>query len=144
MSKKTDNIYKSFKKLDSLQNALENKNKDIQDRDLDSIQFEFKQELKTLKFWFESLYSYNGKSKSLAKKKSSKENGKLGGRPPKWVTSARRRILEINENLIPELEHSIKLGDFENEDKLKNQLAEIQNEADMLNKKLLSWESSKK
>ena len=114
MSKKTQNIYAAIENLNNLQKQLADYNATIGDRKLDDIEFGLSQELKNLKFWIDSLYSYNGKSKSLAKKAASKENGRKGGRPPKAVTEAKKRIFAL-EMEISDLEHSLKMSDFVDE-----------------------------
>jgi len=110
MSKKTENIHSSINKLKELQAQLSEFNKTSGERVLQDIEFNMGQELKNLSFWIDSLYSYNGKSTSYAKKQASKENGKKGGRPPKEITVARRRLAELNE-LLPQLEHEFDMTD---------------------------------
>ena len=128
MSRKTENIYQSLDKLKGLEERLSYLNKTIKSRELDDLDFEFSQEIKNLRFWIDSLYLYNGKSTSNAKKTASRENGKKGGRPPKQITQMKRRRLEIEE-LIPELEHKIKFAEnLEEENKLKKQIEELKKE----------------
>lgn len=128
MSRKTENIYQSLDKLKELEKRLSDLNKTINSRELDDIDFELVQEIKNLRFWIDSLYLYNGKSTSNAKKTASRENGKKGGRPPKQITQMKRRRLEIEE-LIPELEHKIKFAEnLEEENKLKKQIEELKKE----------------
>ena len=128
MSRKTENIYQSLDKLKELEERLSDLNKTIKSRELDDIDFELSQEIKNLRFWIDSLYLYNGKSTSNAKKTASRENGKKGGRPPKQITQMKRRRLEIEE-LIPELEHKIKFAEnLEEEKNLKNQIEELKKE----------------
>lgn len=128
MSRKTENIYQSLDKLKELEERLSDLNKTIKSRELDDIDFELVQEIKNLRFWIDSLYLYNGKSTSNAKKTASRENGKKGGRPPKQITQMKRRRLEIEE-LIPELEHKIKFAEnLEEENKLKKQIEELKKE----------------
>ena len=128
MSRKTENIYQSLDKLKELEERLSDLNKTIKSRELDDIDFELVQEIKNLRFWIDSLYLYNGKSTSNAKKIASRENGKKGGRPPKQITQMKRRRLEIEE-LIPDLEHKIKFAEnLEEEKNLKNQIEELKKE----------------
>lgn len=137
MSKKTQNIHKSIDSLFEIQNQLEELAKNIGSKEVDDLSFNMSQQLKNLKFYIESLYKYNGKSTSNAKKNSSRENGKKGGRPPKAVTEAKRRIAEINDVLIPELEekkHST--IDFVEEQILQQKIQTLQLEADELLEKL--------
>ena len=128
MSRKTENIYQSLDKLKELEERLSDLNKTIKSRELDNLDFELSQEIKNLRFWIDSLYIYNGKSTSNAKKTASRENGKKGGRPPKQITQMKRRRLEIEE-LIPELEHKIKFAEnLEEEKNLKKQIEELKKE----------------
>lgn len=132
MSKKTENIYQSITAMNVLAERLEEYKKNlfekgIETREIEDIEFELKQQLKNLTFWFDSLYAYNGKSTSRAKKNASMKNGRKGGRPPKTVTLMKRRIIEINEVIIPELQHTVKFTDDSIEEenaRLKLELAE--------------------
>ena len=134
MSKKTDNIYKSIETISQLSQKLDEFNKGLavqgmQNRELEDICFGLNQEVKNLTFWFSSLYSYNGKSTSYAKKTASRENGKKGGRPPKEVTLRRRRIAELTETIIPDLQHKIKFtDDVDEEAQLKKELRRVKAE----------------
>jgi len=138
MSKKTDNIYKSIETISQLSQKLDEFNKGLavqgmQNRELEDICFGLNQEAKNLTFWFSSLYSYNGKSTSYAKKTASRENGKKGGRPPKEVTLRRRRIAELTETVIPDLQHKIKFtDDVDEEAKLKKELKQAEAELKQL------------
>lgn len=133
MSKKTQEIYQSINNLNNLQKELADYNKNLQDRKLEDMGFKMEQELKKLNFWIDSLYSFNGKSTSLAKKNASKENGKKGGRPPKAVSEAKKMIREL-ESEIPELEHTLELTDSLEEREImekdlqekKNRLSDLQ------------------
>lgn len=145
MSKKTDNIRTIISKLSQLQLQLSDYNKEAQIRELDNIQFEMQQNLKELNFWIDSLYSYNGKSTSNAKKAASRENGKKGGRPPKEVTEARRRINQLENELIPQIEHKLKMtDDVEEETELSGQKVQFQLELGLLNEKIVLWDEKKK
>ncbi len=127
MSKKTQEIYQSIDNLSNLQKDLADFSKNIQDRKLEDIGFQMEQELKKLKFWIDSLYSFNGKSTSMAKKAASKENGKKGGRPPKAVTEAKKMIREL-EDEIPEIEHKLELTDnLEEREVIEKELQEKKN-----------------
>ena len=69
---------------------------------LNLIADRMKSELENLKLWIEMLYKYNGTSKSRAKVAASRENGKKGGRPPKFVTELKKQKAELElllENL---------------------------------------------
>lgn len=128
MSKKTDNVYGAIENISQLTKKLEEYNQQLSaqgnaSRELEDIYFGLNQEIKNLTFWFSSLYSYNGKSTSYAKKSASRENGKKGGRPPKEVTQRKKRIAELTELVIPDLQHKIKFtNDAEEESKLKKEL----------------------
>ena len=140
MSKRTNAINECLEKLDKYQMDLGNYifKSGNDDRELSDIEFGLKQELRTLRFWIDSLYKYNGKSTSILKKSASKENGKKGGRPPKDVTEARRRALELENTIIPDLEKEMMNSDSneqirQNEQdisKAKTELDECKNKID--------------
>lgn len=117
MSKKTQEIRSIFQELGSLQKRIENlksKAPELEEknsREIDEISFNLAQNLTKLEFWFNSLYAYNGKSKSVAKKLSSRQNGKKGGRPQKKITLLRQRKTELEEKILPSLEHELKFTD---------------------------------
>lgn len=117
MSKKTQEIRSIFQELGSLQKRIENLKSQVPEleeknsREIDEISFNLAQNLTKLEFWFNSLYAYNGKSKSVAKKLSSRQNGKKGGRPPKKITLLRQRKTELEEKILPSLEHELKFTD---------------------------------
>ena len=117
MSKKTQEIRSIFQELGSLQKRIENLKSQAPEleeknsREIDEISFNLAQNLTKLEFWFNSLYAYTGKSKSVAKKLSSRQNGKKGGRPPKKITLLRQRKTELEEKILPSLEHELKFTD---------------------------------
>lgn len=117
MSKKTQEIRSIFQELGSLQKRIENLKSQAPEleeknsREIDEISFNLAQNLTKLEFWFNSLYAYNGKSKSIAKKLSSRQNGKKGGRPQKKITLLRHRKIELEEKILPSLEHELKFTD---------------------------------
>ena len=117
MSKKTQEIRSIFQELGSLQKRIENLKSQAPEleeknsREIDEISFNLAQNLTKLEFWFNSLYAYNGKSKSVAMKLSSRQNGKKGGRPPKKITLLRQRKTELEEKILPSLEHELKFTD---------------------------------
>ena len=117
MSKKTQEIRSIFQELGSLQKRIENLKSQAPEleeknsREIDEISFNLAQNLTKLEFWFNSRYAYNGKSKSVAKKLSSRQNGKKGGRPPKKITLLRQRKTELEEKILPSLEHELKFTD---------------------------------
>lgn len=117
MSKKTQEIRSIFQELGSLQKRIENLKSQAPEleeknsREIDEISFNLAQNLTKLEFWFNSLYAYNGKSKSVAKKLSSRKTEKKGGRPPKKITLLRQRKTELEEKILPSLEHELKFTD---------------------------------
>ena len=117
MSKKTQEIRSIFQELGNLQKRIENLKSQAPEleeknsHEIDEISFNLAQNLTKLEFWFNSLYAYNGKSKSVAKKLSSRQNGKKGGRPPKKITLLRQRKTELEEKILPSLEHELKFTD---------------------------------
>lgn len=153
MSRKTENIYKAIEKLEILKNQLELYNEtaggagDSADADavavdnkaLQDIEFQMGQELKSLRFWIDSLYRYNGKSTSNAKKNSSRENGKKGGRPPKVVTDLKKRRAELEDNIIPDLESKKKAtNDFLEERCFSEEIEKYQKEIEEIDDKLIA------
>ncbi len=110
----------------------------------DEVQFKINQELYLLKFWFDSLYTYNGKSTSKVKQISSRLNGKKGGRPPKHITEAKKRINEIEKNIKPELEHSISISEDKiDKESLNTKLHLIEQELNDLYKLVSDYKTNK-
>ena len=107
MSLKTEEIKKSLAELKVLQEKLEKFAENNPSKEIDDIQFEMKMNLRNLETWIEMLYKYNGKSKSNRKIKASRENGKKGGRPPKNVSEWKKRIFELENTIIPEIQDKI-------------------------------------
>ena len=152
MSKKTEQIYKSLSVLDDLQNQISVINRlseakggagEEELHHLADIEFEMAQQLKSLRFWIGSLYSYNGKSTSRAKRSASQENGKKGGRPPKEITAMRRRTVEL-EQLIDELHRQkIITTDYEKEEKLSQEISGYEAELSEIKEKLEKWNESR-
>ena len=137
MSKKTDNIYKSISKIEELENTISKLNDELNNRQLDDVDFQLKQEIKNLRFWIDSLYHYNGKSTSNAKKNASRENGKKGGRPPKIITELKRKKIMLEDETIPELERMISFAETsEQESQLKKSLEACKNELSEINQRL--------
>lgn len=158
MSKKTENIYKAISRLEDLRQEISVIAKlaaaDVSDSDesgkterirhLENVEFEMGQEIKSLKFWIDSLYLYNGKSTSRAKQAASKENGKKGGRPPKEITEARRKIREIEEIEMPLLEHRKNLAvDLEEDSRLCIEIENAEKEISSLREKIEKWENER-
>ena len=145
MSKKTENIYGAISSLEQLQVKLETYNKTLAEpsREREDIAFEQLQQIRNLKLWIDSLYRYNGKSTSNAKKKASQENGKKGGRPPKEITQLRRRSGEIDNEIIS-LEHDkIMAIDSESVRQIEQSIDCLAKEKEEILIKLSEWEQSK-
>lgn len=101
MSRKTEEIKKSILRLEEIQETLAASDGQAPEN-LNLIADRMKSELENLKLWIEMLYKYNGTSKSRAKVAASRENGKKGGRPPKFVTELKKQKAELElllENL---------------------------------------------
>lgn len=160
MSKKTEQIYKAISSLEDLQNQIaiinqlekSKKGTEISEAErieknhhLENIEFEMGQALKSLRFWIGSLYSYNGKSTSKAKVTASQENGKKGGRPPKEITDFKKRKIELEENVLPELrrEKSV-ITELERESQLEKEISDYENELRLIEEKLEKWKEEKK
>ena len=101
MSRKTEEIKKSILRLEEIQQTLAASDGQAPEN-LNLIADRMKSELENLKLWIEMLYKYNGTSRSRAKVAASRENGKKGGRPPKFVTELKKQKAELElllENL---------------------------------------------
>lgn len=141
MSKKTDAIYTAISRLEELNSRLPEISKDFSSDDIEGIAFEIGRELKNLRFWIDSLYSYNGKSTSRAKKIASKENGKKGGRPPKIITDVRRRIFVLENQEIPELESKVRISvSAEDEAAFQEKLAVLKAELESCRNIVGAWQ----
>ena len=69
MSKKTQAIYNLIDDLSDVNLQLQKiAQSSPSQRELEDIGFKMEQDLKTLRFWFDSIYAYNGKSTSIAKR----------------------------------------------------------------------------
>lgn len=159
MSKKTEQIYKSIASLEDLKNQISiirelakskagceisanERSEEI--RHLENIEFEMSQQLKSLRFWIGSLYSYNGKSTSRAKIAASQQNGKKGGRPPKEITEMKKRRAEL-ESLIEEANREkLVTTDFEREEELTRQIGGYENERVRIEEKIEKWNEERK
>ncbi|WP_294428992.1 hypothetical protein [uncultured Treponema sp.] len=157
MSKKTEQIYKAIEALEDLKNqisiinqieraknAADDKFTAEESHHLENIEFEMGQQIKSLRFWISSLYSFNGKSTSNAKKAASKENGKKGGRPPKEITELRKRSLELDALLDDLRKEKIVTTDYEKEEKLSAEISEYENERTIIEEKLAKWNEERK
>lgn len=82
------------------QETLLSKNSAI--KELNNKLYELRNEALLLNTWNKQLYARRGRS-SLSKMLSSKENGKKGGRPPKHISEAKKRLEELKyiEKLTP-------------------------------------------
>lgn len=153
VSKKTEQIYKSIASLEDLRNQISiivslrkssggdfsESERSGETRHLESIEFEMTQQLKSLRFWIGSLYSFNGKSTSRAKQNASKENGRKGGRPPKEITRMRRRAGEIEGLLDEARRERVLTTDFEAEARLDSEIADFEAELADIKEKLDEW-----
>lgn len=143
MSFKTEEIRKSLAELKILQEKLEKFARNNPSKEIDDIQFGIKTNVRNLETWIEMLYKYNGKSKSNRKIKASRENGKKGGRPPKNISLARKRILELENTILPELQDNLEnCFSEENAEKIaaektsyEIELAELKNKLEEYQKK---------
>ena len=101
MSRKTEEIKKSIIRLEEIQKTISSYDNENPEN-LSLVAEKMKSELENLKLWIGMLYKYNGTSKSRAKVAASRENGKKGGRPPKFVTELKKQKAELElllENL---------------------------------------------
>lgn len=154
MSKKTIAIYNGLDKLDCLQTKLEafgntvfftnDENDADKYKELSNIAFELKQETNTLRFWIDSLYKYNGKSTSISKRNASANNGKKGGRPPKEISQMKKRIIELENEIIPDLDHKIVMADSNEElEELQKKRHEASEELETCENKVHLWIQNK-
>lgn len=95
MSRKTEEIKKSISRLGELQKRLSTVVCSEASKEIALISEQMKSELENLRLWIDMLYKYNGTSKSRAKVAASRENGKKGGRPPKFVTDLKKQKYEL-------------------------------------------------
>ena len=152
MSKKTKEIYKTIEALEDLQAQISIINKLSQNLEegseeshhLKAIEYEMGQQLKSLRFWINSLYSYNGKSTSRAKQNASKENGKKGGRPPKEITQMKKRLVTLEELSENARQEKILTTDLEKEAKLTEELKSYEDERILIEEKLEKWKIERK
>lgn len=130
MSKKTENINESLNKLESYVKQLSNYWEGPGDlRTIEDLSFGAAQELKNLRFWINSLYQYNGKSTSTAKKNASRANGAKGGRPPKEITELKKRLNLLENEVIPEKQKAkLMTDDYYEEKKLTEEIEQLTSE----------------
>ena len=140
MSRKTDEIKKSIGRLEEIQQKLcENVSPEGEGRLLCE---QMKSEIQNLKLWISMLYKYNGTSKSNAKVAASRENGKKGGRPPKFVTDLKKQKNEL-EALLSDLHSQQISASIEEEEKLTLQAERANLELDSVNQKLSELKNEK-
>lgn len=140
MSRKTDEIKKSIGRLEEIQQKLcENVSPEGEGTLLCE---QMKSEIQNLKLWISMLYKYNGTSKSNAKVAASRENGKKGGRPPKFVTDLKKQKNEL-EALLSDLHRQQISASIEEEEKLTLQAERANLELDAVNQKLSELKNEK-
>lgn len=138
MSRKTEEIQKSISRLEQLQVRL-SKGCD-NPSELSLLSENLKSEIENLKLWVSMLYKYNGTSRSNAKVAASRENGKKGGRPPKFVTDLKRQKAAL-EALLEDL-HTQEISSPFDEDvriyderqKAQSQLSDVEEKLSRLEK----------
>ncbi|EID85767.1 hypothetical protein MSI_05860 [Treponema sp. JC4] len=140
MSRKTDEIKKSIGRLEEIQQKFcENVSPEGEGTLLCE---QMKSEIQNLKLWISMLYKYNGTSKSNAKVAASRENGKKGGRPPKFVTDLKKQKNEL-EALLSDLHSQQISASIEEEEKLTLQAEKANLELDAVNQKLSELKNEK-
>ena len=138
MSRKTEEIKKSILRLEEIQRTIASYDSQAPEK-LSLIADKMKSELENLKLWIEMLYKYNGTSKSRAKVAASRENGKKGGRPPKFVTELKKQKAELVlllENLhSQEIVSSIEEGQRIDEERraVEGKLSEVEEKLNSIN-----------
>lgn len=132
MSRKTEQIKKSIERLEEIQSAFESL---AGEEKLLSLCQELKSEIENLKLWIGMLYKYNGTSRSNAKVAASRENGKKGGRPPKFVSELKRQKIEL-EALLSDLHTKQAVAAFDEEEKLGLQAEKAERELEEIEEKL--------
>ena len=140
MSRKTDEIKKSIGRLEEIQQKFcENVSPEGEGTLLCE---QMKSEIQNLKLWISMLYKYNGTSKSNAKVAASRENGKKGGRPPKFVTDLKKQKNEL-EALLSDLHTQQISASIEDEENLNSQAEKANQELETVNKKLSEFKNEK-
>lgn len=138
MSRKTEEIQKSISRLEQLQVRLSKGCGNPSELSL--LSENLKSEIENLKLWVSMLYKYNGTSRSNAKVAASRENGKKGGRPPKFVTDLKRQKAAL-EALLEDL-HTQEISSPLDEDgriyderqKAQSQLSDVEEKLSRLEK----------
>ena len=143
MSRKTEEIKKSIIRLEEIQKTISSYDNENPEN-LSLVAEKMKSELENLKLWIEMLYKYNGTSKSRAKVAASRENGKKGGRPPKFVTELKKQKAELElllENLhSQEIVSSIEDGQRIDEERraAEGKLSEVEEKLSGISKNQIS------
>jgi hypothetical protein len=135
MSRKTEEIKKSISRLEEIQKSLEEGFTDEKAADSALLAEKMKSELENLKLWIGMLYKYNGTSKSRAKIAASRENGKKGGRPPKFVSDLKKQKLEL-ELLLSDLHNQEIVSSFEDGQKLDEEKRKAESKLSEVEEKL--------
>lgn len=143
MSRKTEEIKKSIIRLEEIQKTISSYDNENSEN-LSLVAEKMKSELENLKLWIGMLYKYNGTSKSRAKVAASRENGKKGGRPPKFVTELKKQKAELElllENLhSQEIVSSIEDGQRIDEERraAEGKLSEVEEKLSGISKNQIS------
>lgn len=120
-----------FNRLDTIRESSKGKNRIFISQEEFDLLYDAAVKLKESAGWAQhynkQLYKNRGKGTSIKKKAASVENGKKGGRPPKEITIARRRVGEIED---------LRFSDIKITDEMKT-------EHDELVRKIHAWEDSK-
>ena len=132
MSRKTEQIKMSISRLEEIQAELY-QNAEGEKQIL--LCEQMKSEIENLRLWISMLYKYNGTSKSNAKIAASRENGKKGGRPPKFVSELKKQKIEL-EALLSDLHQKQITADFDEEEKINAQAQNAKAELESIEEKL--------
>lgn len=140
MSRKTEEIKKSILRLEEIQQTLAGCDGQTPEN-LNHIADKMKSELENLKLWIGMLYKYNGTSKSRAKVAASRENGKKGGRPPKFVSELKKQKVEL-ELLLENLHSQEILSSIEEGQRIDEERRAAEGKLSQLEEKLSSLSKS--
>lgn len=132
MSRKTEQIKMSISRLEEIQAELY---QNAEGEKQISLCEQMKSEIENLRLWISMLYKYNGTSKSNAKIAASRENGKKGGRPPKFVSELKKQKIEL-EALLSDLHQKQITADFDEEEKINAQTQSAKAELESIEEKL--------
>lgn len=141
MSRKTEEINKSIENLSRIHSRLKSLADEMEaGNSLDYICEEMNSEITSLKLWIGMLYKYNGTSRSNAKVNASRENGKKGGRPPKFVTDLKKRKRELEE-LLNQLHNQNVKNILNDEYLLSEKIEDYNREIEEINSKLADYKA---